>query len=86
MRLLEKARYYLQSLELKQNIYSEDHPDIASSFNNLGVLYSDLGDYEKAEKYYFQSLEIRQNIYSEDHPDIDMSFNNLGVLDISLGA
>ncbi|MDC0105867.1 tetratricopeptide repeat protein, partial [Bacteroidia bacterium] len=60
--------YWHRSLTLFETNH-RNHPDIPMSFNNLGVLYSDLRDYEKAEKYYLQSLEIRQKIYSEDHPD-----------------
>ena len=36
------------------------HPDYAVALNNLGVLYSEIGDYAKAEDLYTQAMEIRR--------------------------
>ena len=40
----------------------DNHPDYASSLNNLAVLYNDIGDFTNAQIYYNQALEIEKNI------------------------
>ena len=48
--------------------------------NNLGSLFQDQGEFEKAKKYHEESLSIRRTMLEENHPDIAMSLNNLGLL------
>ena len=56
------------------------HPDIASSYNNLGAAYSDKGEFDKAIELYDIALKIMREIYASNpsHPDIASSYNNLG--------
>ncbi len=34
---------------------------------NLGIVYSDLGDMEKAKEFYELALEIQENHYGKGH-------------------
>ena len=71
--------YWRKSVEL----FEKNHPessDYASSLNNLGVLYKNMGDYKAAEPYYKKALEIRKKVLGEEHPDYAMSIDNLGIL------
>ncbi|XP_019644151.1 PREDICTED: uncharacterized protein LOC109485155, partial [Branchiostoma belcheri] len=63
------------------------HPDIASSLNNIGNCWRDLGDQRKAISYHEQSLKMRKAIYGETtpHPDIADSLNNIGACWLDLG-
>ncbi|KAI8503669.1 hypothetical protein Bbelb_186400 [Branchiostoma belcheri] len=74
--------YHEASLKMRKAIYGEttEHPNIASSLNNIGTCWSELGDQRKAITYYEQSLEIMKAIYGEtkQHPDIATSLNNIG--------
>ena len=54
---------YLEALSIDEQTLGINHPDYASSLNNLGVLYNDLGNYNKAEYYYLKALKIRKNIF-----------------------
>ena len=47
------------------------------AYNNLGVLYKDLGEIEKAKHFYEKALEI--------NPKFSDAYNNLGVVLTSLG-
>jgi tetratricopeptide (TPR) repeat protein len=60
-------------------------PDYISIINNLGILYSELGDYKVAEPYFKQALEIRKKTLGDEHPDVASSLNNLGVLCSNIG-
>jgi len=58
----------------------KDHPDVASSLNNLASLYQDQGRYAEAEPLYQRSLQISEIQLGKDHPDVATSLNNLAGL------
>ena len=55
------------------------------SYNNLGNVYSALGQYSQAKEYQEKSLAIRKEIYGEHHGDVATSYNNLGKVHSDLG-
>ncbi len=68
---------FIQSLNIRKNIFGEKDFDTAQSLNNLALLYQNQRKYKKSESLLFQSLEIMKNILGENHPDIAKSLNNL---------
>jgi hypothetical protein len=40
---------------------------VATSYNNLGNLFSNLGDYDKAREYLEKSLATRLKLFGEEH-------------------
>jgi tetratricopeptide (TPR) repeat protein len=50
----------------------------ASSYNNIGSVYNNKGDYDKANEYHQQSLAIRLKTLGEGHPHTAISYNNIG--------
>jgi len=57
-----------------------DRPNVATSLNNLAVLYQSQGRYAEAEPLYQRSLTIREQVLGPDHPDVGLSLNNLALL------
>ncbi|WP_365939987.1 tetratricopeptide repeat protein [Moorena sp. SIO3I8] len=51
-----------QCKELTRNRLGSEHPAVASSLNNLALLYENQGRYCKAEPLYVQALEIRKKL------------------------
>ena len=78
-------RFCELNAKINQNILGETHLDYAASLHNLGTLYTDIGDYTKAEQYYLEALKISKSLLGESHHDYAMSLNNLGVLYYSMG-
>jgi Tfp pilus assembly protein PilF/energy-coupling factor transporter ATP-binding protein EcfA2 len=77
----EKALdYYYKSLEIRKETLPSNHPFIATSYNNIGVIYKNKGDNDKALEYYYKSLEIYKETLPPNHPDMATSFNNIGVI------
>ena len=70
--------YYFKALEIREKVLDKEHPDIATSYNNIGSVYDDKGDYDKALEYYFKALEIREKVLGKEHPDIATLYNNIG--------
>ena len=57
-----------QALEITKQALGENHPDYATSLNNLAVLYVEMGDYAKAEPLCRQALEIQQGSAGRKSP------------------
>ncbi len=75
----DKAEQYYQcALQSALNKYGDKHPDVATSYNNIGGIYADQGNYSQALEYYNKALEIRLAVFGEQHPDVANSYNNIG--------
>ena len=56
------------------------HIDVATSYNNLGLVHKALGQLEQANDYHQRALEIQINVLGAKHVDVPTSYNNLGVV------
>ncbi|MBW4597754.1 MAG: tetratricopeptide repeat protein [Brasilonema angustatum HA4187-MV1] len=74
-----------QCLSVAKNRLGEEHPHVATSYNNLGVLYCEQGLYNEAELLYKKALELRLHLLGEEHPHVTTSYNNLAAVYQSLG-
>ncbi len=48
--------YFKECLSIKEKVKGEGSIDLASTFGNIGNVYSDQGNYPKALEYYKQTL------------------------------
>ena len=71
---------YERALAIWEKALGPEHPDVATSLNNLAVLYDDQGQYAKAEPLYQRALAIREKALGPEHPDVAPSLNNLASL------
>ena len=69
-----------KALQVAEQNVGPDHPDVATSLNNLAGLYRTQGDYAKAEPLYKRSLAIWEKALGPDHPDVATSLENLAAL------
>ena len=53
-----------------------DHPDVATSLDNLAVLYDAQGKYAEAEPLHQRSLAIWEKALGPEHPDVAQSLEN----------
>ena len=63
----ERAEFYYLKLI---NVYYSAEPDCKSEtlvkiFNNLGVIYRDIGNYNTALEYFFKAMDLRKNLNDE---------------------
>ena len=70
--------YYNRALRNAIAQYGESHPDVATPYNNIGLVYNDQGNYDEALNYYQKALEINLQILGENHPHVATSYNNIG--------
>ena len=74
-----------EKLELDKGLFGEYSADVATSYNNIGAVYSSQGNYPAALEYYNKALEIRLAIFGERHPDVATSYNNIAGVFYSQG-
>jgi tetratricopeptide (TPR) repeat protein len=65
---------------MQRRALPEDHPDIATSINNLAALYEKQRRYKEAEVMYVEALAMQRRALPEDHPDIAISLWNLALM------
>jgi len=74
-------------LAIREKSLGPEHPDTATSLNNLALFYRSMGDYTAALPLYQHALAISEKAHGPDHPRTATSLNNLAVLlDDSMGA
>ena len=56
----------------------KEHPYVALSYNNIGTINNNIGNYDKALEAHRKALDIRLNILGEKHPVVAISYNNIG--------
>ncbi|CAF0735628.1 unnamed protein product [Adineta steineri] len=59
---------------------TSDESEKAFYYNQLGLVHSSKGDYEKAICHFEQGLEFDQKILPSNHPDLATSYNNIGLV------
>ena len=67
-------------LEIRGRVLGQNHPDIATSYNNIGNVYFYKGDYDRALEYYLKAVKIKESVLGGNHPDTAMSFYNIGMI------
>ena len=83
---LEAAR---QNFKRAQAIYEKtlgaDHPNVATSINNVGLVLLDLGDLDSARDAFEGALAIDKKMLGPDHPNVGRDVNNVGLVLLELG-
>ena len=76
---LETAfKYYKQALDIRKECLPENHPDLAASYQNIGLVDLHLGKFEEALENFQRTLEIRKKSFPATHYEIGFIYNNLG--------
>ncbi len=69
-----------QSLDLARKIWGNEHKNVATTLNNLALLYNNQGKYNLAEPLYQEALAIYKHLFKRDNPDVATTLNNLASL------
>ena len=66
-----------EALRVAEATFGIEHPNVATSLNNLAVVYQAQGKYAEAELVHRRALAIREKVLGPEHPDVALSLNNL---------
>ena len=67
---------FVRALAISEKALGKDHPDVATSLNNLAKLYFKQGEYEQALPMYVRSLAICEKALGKNHPDVGIILDN----------
>jgi tetratricopeptide (TPR) repeat protein len=75
----QAEQLHKRALAIYESHFGADHPDTASSLNNLGGVLHELGDLNAARQCHERALAIYERLGS-DHPSTATSLNNLALV------
>ena len=82
----EGAKTYFQySLTFKLQELGPEHVNVATSYNDLALIYQDLGDFERAKEYQQRALDIQVDKLGPEHVNVAKSYNDLALIYQDLG-
>jgi tetratricopeptide (TPR) repeat protein/transcriptional regulator with XRE-family HTH domain len=76
----EAEQYLLQAQTISLKTVGEQHPQTATCWNELTVLYLYWGQYAQAEQFAQRALVLQERLFGPIHPKVAMSLNALGGL------
>ena len=75
----EKALPQLEEgMSILKSLLGENHTDVAAACNNIGLIYSELGEYSMALKYHKEAAVIQSAQLGDDHPSYAATCTNIG--------
>ena len=75
--LKECEELCLTCLHVRRMAFGEDHPEVSTSSNMLGIVTRHLGRLEESEGWHQKTLMARQKIFGPDNPHTQRSMRNL---------
>ena len=72
--------YFGKALEIRESKLGKDHPDTATTYNNIAGVYWAKGDYDKALEFFGKALEIRESKLGKDHTDTATTYNDIATV------
>ena len=76
---------YERALQVTEQANGPQHPDTATSLDNLGMLLRNVNELDEARPLLERALKIREQVLGPQHPDTATSLANWGYLLHSLG-
>ena len=70
----------MKALGLKERLLGREHPDVAVTLNNLGVLYRAQKRFLDAQLCYRRAYAIFSNTFYPEHPSVQTCASNLARL------
>ena len=75
-----EALAYLDSARvLQEEHFGLQDPDLAATYNNMGFVYNEQDNSDKAMEFYNKALKIREQVLNPLSPDLAATYNNKGV-------
>jgi CHAT domain-containing protein/tetratricopeptide (TPR) repeat protein len=76
----DAIRLIERSLAIREAALGAEHPDVASTLNNLAGLHLRRGDYARSESLFRRALSISEKAQGPEHPSVTSILDNLAQL------
>ena len=57
-----------KALEIRTRVFGSDHPDVAASKENIGLVFEAMGKKSEAKQMFTEAAGIRRKVFGADHP------------------
>ncbi|UJR26396.1 hypothetical protein I4U23_007728 [Adineta vaga] len=74
------SQWHEKALEIRKQIYSENHSSLADSYSSMADIERKQGQSFQARELYQKALDIWIEFYGNDHPKLAMCLNNIGCI------
>ena len=74
---LSAESMHRQALEIREKLLGNEHPDVATSLNNLARVLGEQGKLAEAEAMQRKALAMRKKLLGDEHPDVAISLDYL---------
>jgi hypothetical protein len=71
--------YHTRALETWKEVLGSKHPDVATSYNDLGLRLGAVGRHAEALEYYQKALKIWKEVLGDEHPKIVACYKNIAL-------
>ncbi|MCL2357232.1 MAG: FxSxx-COOH system tetratricopeptide repeat protein, partial [Defluviitaleaceae bacterium] len=72
--------WYERGLNIDEKVLGKEHPDTATTYNNIAEVYSSQRDYDKALELHQKTLAIYEKVLGAEHPDTTAAYNNIATV------
>jgi pentatricopeptide repeat protein len=72
--------YYEKALAIRLEALGANHPDVATTYNNMASVYGNEGDYAKALELYVKALAIWLEAPGDNHPNTKAFIKNIEIV------
>jgi len=76
---------YQKALLIREKVLGREHPDTATTYNNIAGVYKSQGEYGKALEWFQKALQICEKVLGREHPDTATTYNNIALVYNSQG-
>ena len=81
----EAEKLLLKAITIREEVSGKEHPDTAAAYNNIGVVYDNQNEYDKALAYHEKALVICEKVLGAAHPDTATTYNNIAMVYDNMG-
>ncbi len=68
-----------KALGIRERVLGEEHPDTATSYNNLAGVYESQGKYKGAISYYIKAYNVFLHKLGVNHPNTQIVYDNMKI-------
>ena len=59
---------FQKALEIQTRVFGSDHPDVADSKENIGLVFQKMTKKSEARQMFTEAAGIRRKVFGADHP------------------
>ncbi|CAF3302063.1 unnamed protein product [Rotaria sp. Silwood2] len=81
----QALEFYQKTLENQQKLLSPNHSSLATTCNNIALVYDCMGEHLKAFEFCQKALEIQEHSLPSDHFSLAITYGNIGLVHLHMG-